>query len=249
MPVYNPDRLEFAIDSGYITIVTDDGQRVPAYWAHPRAGNRFAAIGLFHDWWGVNNMCRMLANFFAQSGYYVIVPDLFGGRVASTPKEAMQLLAATHHTRFRTADAALTVLEHHNRTTGSVAAVGLGMGGTLAFEAAINRDDLEAAVACAGFPQAYLGQFARANTPILALYGSEEPYTRPVVLKALRNELAATPLREKHRIEIIAGAGHEFFTEMPTPEQREQGKQILAHILSFLEKNLEHTFSSSGSLY
>ncbi len=239
MPVYNPDRLEYAIDSGYITIVTDDGQRVPAYWAHPRAGNKFAAIGLFHDWWGVSNICRLLANYFAQSGYYVIVPDFFEGRVATTAKQALELLEMTQTTRYRTADAALTVLERHHRTTGSVAAIGLGMGGTLAFEAAIDRDDLEVAVACAGFPQTYLGQFARANTPILALYGSEEPYIRPIVQKALREEWATTPLSDKHRLEIIPGAGHDFFYDTPTPEQREHGKQVIAHILQFLEIHLK----------
>lgn len=238
MPVYNPDRIEYAIDSGYITIVTDDGQRVPAYWSHPRAGSRFPAIGLFHDWWGLNNVCRMLANFFAQSGYYVIVPDFFGGRVTTSPKEAMQFLEATKETRYKTADAALAVLEHHHRTTGKVAAIGIGMGGTLAFEAAIRRTDLEVAVACAGFPQAFLGQFAQAHAPILAIYGSEEPYTRPIVTKALREEWAATPLRDKHHIEIIAGAGHEFFFDVPTPEQLKQGQQVLAHILHFLERFL-----------
>ena len=42
MPIHNSNRVEFAIDSGYIEIVTDSGKKVPAYWAHPRIGHRFS---------------------------------------------------------------------------------------------------------------------------------------------------------------------------------------------------------------
>src|SRR5262245_2799826 len=94
----NPGRVEYAIDSGYITIVADGGQRLPAYWAHPRIGNRFSGIAILHDWWGMNDVCRLLANFFGQMGYYVIVPDLFNGQTANSPTDAMKLLETTRDT-------------------------------------------------------------------------------------------------------------------------------------------------------
>ncbi|MCU0511804.1 MAG: dienelactone hydrolase family protein [Anaerolineae bacterium] len=239
MPFQHHGRVEYAIDSGYITIVTDQGQKLPAYWAHPRIGTRFSGIGIFHDWWGMNDVCRMLANFYAQLGYYVIVPDLFNGRTPASPAHAMQLVEETRDSRYKTVDAALTVLERHHRTTSKVAAIGLGMGGTMAFEAAIKRTDLEAAVIYGGFPQMYLGQFAAASTPILALYGSEEPYTRPVVIRTLRDELAGARLKEQHRVEIIPGAAHEFFHAAPTPAQRDQGRQVVALTLAFIDQFLD----------
>ena len=42
MPVYNPAHLEYAIDTGYIAIMGDNQERIPAYWAHPRGGYRFS---------------------------------------------------------------------------------------------------------------------------------------------------------------------------------------------------------------
>ncbi len=239
MPIHDSRRLEHDIDSGHINIVTDDGQQVPAYWAHPRIGNRFSGICLVHDWWGLTPVYRLLANFLGQMGYYVIVPDMYLGVQAKTAQEALSLLQKTEKQRYGIVDASLTVLETHHRTTRDVAVIGLGMGGTLAFEAAIKRNDLEAAIAFAGFPQKYLGQFSRANTPILAIYGSEEPYTKPNVIQALQGELAMTRLRDHHRVQIIDGAGHDFFHEKPLPEYRETGKQAANAILSFLEKYLE----------
>lgn len=239
MPVYNPGHLEYAIDTGYIAIIGDAQERIPAYWAHPRGGQKFSSIALLHDWWGLNDLVRQMAHFFAQMGFYVIVPDLFNGEQASTPREAMQLLDRTQATRYIHADAALSVLERHHRTTSKVAAIGIGMGGTLALEASIKRPDLEATVAYGGFPQAYLGQFNQGRTPILAFYGSEEPYTRPVVVQALRAELAATALAAQHRVEVIEGIGHEFFLEHPQPIHIEQGKRVLDMTLDFLGRYLD----------
>jgi len=239
MPVYNPGRLEYAIDTGYIAIIGDAQERIPAYWAHPRGGKKFSSIALLHDWWGVNDLVRRLAHFFAQMGYYVIVPDLFDGAVATTSREAMQLLDRTQATRYAHTDAALSVLERHHKTTSKVAAMGMGMGGTLALEAAVKRPDLEASVSYGGFPQAYLGQFNQGRTPILAFYGSEEPYTRPVVVQAFRAELAATPLAGQHRVEVIKGIAHEFFVDNPEGAHVEQGKLVLDTTLNFLEQYLD----------
>lgn len=248
MPIFDHDHLEYAIDTGVISIVGDDGKQIPAYWSHPRLGSRFPGIVLLHDWWGMNDLCRMLANFYAQMGYYVIVPDMFEGRSAATPQEALQLVEQYRPESYNIVNAALQVLETHHQTNRDVAAVGLGMGGSLAFEAAIRRGDLEAAVAFGGFPQSYLGQFYKANTPILAIYGSEEPYTKPVVVETLREELAQSPLKDRHRVEIFEGLGHEFFDHVRlTTEQREKSRAALNQSLAFMEQYLRGPEGTAAS--
>lgn len=239
MPIHDSNRVEYAIDSGYINIVMDDGKQVPAYWAHPRIGHQFSGICLLHDWWGMNTVSRMMANFFAQMGYYVIEPDLFAGKTAKTPQQAMRLLEKTQQTRYPMVSAALSVLESHHRINASVAAIGIGMGGTLAFEAAIKRNDIEAVISYAGFPQQFLGQFGQCNIPILAVYGSHEPYTKPNVIQRLQSELAQSSQPHNHEIKIIEGGGHELFSAELSPTVRHITKQAINHSLYFLEKHLE----------
>ncbi len=247
MPIHNSNRVEYAIDSGYIDIITDSGKKVPAYWAHPRIGHRFSGICLLHDWWGMDQVSRMLANFFAQMGYYVIEPDMFKGKTASSPQEAMALLEKTKHSRYDTVDATLSVLESHHRTYSTVAAIGIGMGGTLALEAAIKRNDLEATVAYSAFAQKYFGQFKNSNTPILAIYGSNEPHIKPHVIQHFQHELSHTSLKDEHQVMVIDGGDHHLFSKEKTPDKQEISKIAINHTLSFLERYLESKHRNNNS--
>jgi len=211
MPIYDPDHVEYRIVNGHIRIAMEDGSSLPAYWSHPAVGSSFPGIALIHDWWGITPIVRRMAHLFAQVGYYVIVPDLFDEKVASTPQEAMQLVEALGDGGYQRVHTALTALEQHHHCNRDVAAVGIGMGGSLAFEAAITRTDLEAAIAYYGFPQRYLGLFKEAKAPILAFYGSNEPYVLPTVVERLRRELAETSA--SHEVVVMDGAGHDFFSD------------------------------------
>jgi carboxymethylenebutenolidase len=239
LPIYDPDHIEYDVTSGNIQIVMDNGEQLPAYWAHPSLGTKFPAIALVHDWWGVTPIVRRLAHFFAQIGHYVIVPDLFEGQVTEDPKQAMALVEKLGDGGYPRVHTSLSVLEQHHQSNRDVAVIGLGMGGSLAFEAAIVRDDLEAAVAFGGFPQRYFGRFDESNTPILACYGSEEPHIKANVIKKLRQELAQSPQKLPHQVEIIDGLGHDFFVDGMIDTQREQSRDALSMTTNFLEQFLE----------
>lgn len=239
MPLYNPERVEYTYIHGHIQVVLDGGTSLPAYWAHPDVGGKFPGVALLHDWWGVTDLVRWMAHQFAQSGYYVIVPDLFNGQVATTPQHAMQLVEILGDNAYPRIDAALSVLETHHRCNHDVAAVGIGMGGSLAYEASILRDDLEAAVAYYGFPGKYFGRFPQAKAPILAFYGSAEPYITPATVRRLKRELAQGKLQDKNQVMVIDGAGHEFFMDNRGSEEREHGRIAWETTMTFLDSHLK----------
>lgn len=241
MPVYEPRRLEYAITTGMVNITRDNGTPLPAYWSHPELGRRFPAVALLHDWWGITDVERRLANLLAQLGYYVIVPDFFNGHVAQNPREALQLVEGLGEDGFPCVNTTLIALERHNRTTGAVAAIGLGMGGSLAFEAAVERRDLEAAVSCSGFPNKYFGRFQDADTPILALYGEHEPHVPAQSIARLERELSAARHAADNRCVRLPGAGRDLFDApiadtLETLEAPNTATTAWNLILDFLER-------------
>ncbi len=239
MPIYEPDHVEYTITSGMIRIAMEDGRQVPAYWAHPTLGTKFPGVGIIHDWWGLTAMIRRMANLFAQMGHYVIVPDLFGGRTTDDVQTAIQLFEETKEYNYRRVDEALHALENHHQCNKSVAAVGVGMGGSLAFEAAIVREDLEAAVAYSGFPHRYISDIPQANTPICAFFGQSEPHISAKAIKKLRESMVKSQRGIKHEIHIVSEIAHDFFSESLTPKQRERSRTVLKETLNFLDDYLE----------
>lgn len=238
MSIYDAHHMEFTITSSNITIMTDNGVQVPAFLSHPQLGQKFSGIVLIHDWWGVNRDIRQLANFLAQMGYYVIVPDLFLGQVTDSPQRAMKLYDEHAPNIYEKVNASLGVLESHHQCNRKVAALGIGMGGSMAFEAAIKRTDLEAAIAFGGFPQRYLKQLHLANTPILAFYGSREPFIKPVVIKALKKMLKQSPLKDDHEVKIMEHIKHDFFTRNLNDKQEKSVRESIDYMLDFLEERI-----------
>lgn len=240
MPFYDPSHIEYTIESTYVEVVMENGQKFPAFWAHPQLAGRYPAITLVHDWWGLTSIVRRLANLFAQTGYYVIVPDLFDGRRAANAREAMALIQQLGDKEARRrVHAALDVIERHHYSNCDTAAVGMGMGGSLAFEAAISRMDVEAAVAYAGFPRAYMGKFGQCSTPILALFGGEDPHIDPELVEQMQRELAQSPCAELHKVEVIDGMGHEFFNDNVPHSKRVLTRLAFRQSLAFLDSHLQ----------
>jgi carboxymethylenebutenolidase len=235
MTLTDPNHLEYVTTSGYIHVIMDNGKPVPAYWAHPKLGGKYPAIALLHDWWGLTGITRHLANKFAQIGYYVIVPDLFEGQVATTPQRAMELITALGDKEAKMrVHSAVDVVERHHQCNHSTAVIGLGMGGGLAFDLVTSRDDVEAAVTFGAFPQAYFGKFKDVKSAILAFYGTQESLVDRASIDKLRKELKG----ENHRVELIDGLGHAFFDDEFTPAEQEVSKEVMRRTLGFLQTYL-----------
>jgi carboxymethylenebutenolidase len=227
-------------------VVADDGAQFPGYAARPRLGERFPSIVLLHDWWGLNAAVRMLAVRLARAGFYVVAPDLFDGKHAANAREAAALVEEmARQRRFQRVIESLDVLEKHQHSTRRVAVAGIGLGGGMAFRAAIQYPHREAAaVAFSGFPQTYVGKFRDCPVPVLAFYGSHDPLIPHTMVERLRGELAASPLRDQHRVVTIDGGSHELFPEEPTDRQREAGAQAIAQAVTFLNTHLRQSAST-----
>jgi dienelactone hydrolase len=192
-------------------------------------------VVLAHNWWGMTDIVRRMAHLYAQMGYYTIVPALFDGNKPQNHHEAMQAVKNMGEEGYLGIDAALSILETHHMCNHKNAVVGVGMGGSLAFETAIRRDDLEVAGAFYGFPHKSFGRFGQSNTPILAVYGDDDAIIKPPVIHKLKNELSSTDLKDDHKVVLITGAPHDFIVDNADAIGRQHVKKAWQLAIDFIE--------------
>lgn len=61
-----------------------------SYLAQPKSGTGKGVL-VIHAWWGLNQFFKDLCDRLAGEGFFVVAPDLYHGRIASTIDEAKKL--------------------------------------------------------------------------------------------------------------------------------------------------------------
>ncbi|HCR48906.1 MAG TPA: carboxymethylenebutenolidase [Bacteroidetes bacterium] len=78
-----------------ITFGSEDGQEYNGYYVK-RNDTKANAPGLImiHEWWGLNDNIKAMAEKYAALGYKVLAVDMYDGTVATKSEEAMPLMRA-----------------------------------------------------------------------------------------------------------------------------------------------------------
>src|SRR3989304_8775057 len=60
----------------------------PGYLVVPSIPGKIPAVIMIHEWWGLNDNIKEMAQLLAEEGYVVLAVDLYKGKVATTAQEA-----------------------------------------------------------------------------------------------------------------------------------------------------------------
>lgn len=227
-----PSHVQHGITTGFITIVAD-AHFLPAFWAYPKTGGLFPGLVLIHEWWGLTAQVRTQARRLAEAGFYVIVPDLFDGQTADTPEQAAELYRQLGDMGVPRVNAALSALDTHDHCNSKIGVIGWHTGGELAYHLALHRTNLRAAVIFYGKPANYLSLMPANETPILAFYGDNDPFTPPQMLATLRATLA------HGQVIVYPGASVGFFNDSLSTYQADAANDAWEKMLNFLYEHLE----------
>ncbi len=105
------------------------------YLAVPDGDGPFPALVIIHEWNGLVDRVRQVADDFAAEGYVTLAADLYGGRTGTNPEENMALVQesmADMPSVVANLDAAVAFLEARPDVTGRVGAMGWCFGGGIA---------------------------------------------------------------------------------------------------------------------
>lgn len=173
--------------------------------------NPLPGLIVVHEWWGLNDGVRAMADRLAAEGYIVLAVDLFGGKTAEYPPDARELMLAALQ-KPELAEANLRQAYEFIRDTGGAPRIGsLGwcFGGAWALNTALMfPDELDATVIYYGQVPADENRLAPLNVPILGLFAEDD---RGIPVESVRGfEQALEKLEKDYRIEIFPDVGHAF---------------------------------------
>lgn len=194
---------------------------------------------LVHEWWGLNDGVRAMADRLAAEGYIVLAVDLFGGRTAEFPPEARELMLGALQ-RPELAEDNLRQAYEFVRDTGGAPKIGsLGwcFGGAWALNTALLfPDELDAAVIYYGQVPSEEERLAPLNVPILGLFAEND---RGIPVETVKSfEEALRNLDKEFEIEIYPGVGHAFANPSGTSYNAEAAGKAWDRTLEFLRRHM-----------
>ena len=213
---------------------------INGYLATPEGEGPFPAMIMIHEWWGLNDNIRQLADEYAEAGYVALAVDLYDGQFTDQPNEARELAGAVREDRdgaFENLEAGIDFLKTHPLVDAEkVASVGWCFGGGWSYEIAKNNLGTKASVI-------YYGRFnpeddlSIMRTNILGHFGEDDASIKVDDVNAFQATL--NTLEGDHEIYIYPNSGHAFANEDSPAYVEGAAKTAWERTLNFLETNLQ----------
>ena len=194
---------------------------------------------VIHEWWGLNDGVRAMADRLAAEGYVVLAVDLFGGNSTLNPADARaQMLKVVENPEpanenIRQAYQFLVDSAQSPR----IGSLGWCFGGGWSLNSALLfPDELDAAVIYYGQVTDNEERLAPLNVPILGLFGEDD---RGITVESVNGfEQALENLGKDYEIEIYANAQHAFANPTGNRYNAEVAEIAWVRTLEFLDRYL-----------
>ena len=212
---------------------------VYGYFAAPAdVAEPLPALIVIHEWWGLNDNIRAMADRLAGEGYMVLAVDLYGGKTADTPGAARELMLEVVEDP-ETAKANIRAAYEFLELAGAPRIGSLGWcfgGGWSLIAAQMFPDDLDASVIYYGQVTGDEEKLRPINAPILGLFAADDTGIKLESVEAFRDALVR--LRKEHEVFIYPDVGHAFANPTGNNYSADAATDAWAKTLDFLERHL-----------
>jgi carboxymethylenebutenolidase len=214
-----------------------NGGKAKGYLAEPEGEG--PGLIVLHEWWGLDDSMRKMADRFAEEGFVTVVPDLFHGETTEQPDEAQQqLMALNMDEAVKEMSGAVEYLLQHPKCNGQVGSVGFCAGGGLSVWAAAANPKIGAAVTYYYVMPHGKPDFSKIEGPVLGHFGTEDDFISVDDAKALEAELQAAGVEAV--FEFYEGGGHAFANDHDRLGTYDEGhtKKAWSKTVDFLRRHL-----------
>lgn len=214
----NTTKSSFSIDHKNVKYLDDS----LGYLAYPITDNnsktvdkKFPGIVMIHEWWGLNENIKNMADSLAKEGYVVLAVDLFNGQVAKTPEVAQTLVSNVREnnsesiSNLQNAVRYLASLENVNSS--KISSLGWCFGGGQSLQLSLNTETdypLASTIIYYGNLVTDQGSISNIKWPVLGIFGEQDQSISVKDVESFENALNSAEI--PNEIYIYKGVGHAF---------------------------------------
>lgn len=201
---------------------------------------KLPAVVMIHEWWGLNDNIKEMADELAGEGYVVLGADLYNGEVATDPNRARELSSSVREnpqqaiTNLQSAVQYLASLPNVNSSR--IAALGWCFGGGQSLQLALNseRHPLAATVIYYGNLVNDTNELSKIKWPVLGIFGDQDNSIPVDSVRAFGRGLNETGVTNE--IYIYPGVGHAFANPSGDNYAPQETADAWQKTLTFLDK-------------
>ena len=206
------------------------------YLVKPVTDGEYPGIIMIHEWWGLNDNIKQMAEKLASHGYVVFAVDLYDGQVATTADEARHLRTSFEQSYWtENMNTAVSYLKE-NHSPSSLGSIGWCFGGAQSLNLALNNEDMDATVIYYGQLVTDTEELSKINWPILGIFAELDNGIPPETVNEF--EMSLDEVGIQNDITIYPGVNHAFANPSGDRYAPEESKDAWQKTLKFFEDNL-----------
>ena len=198
--------------SGYL--VYADTTNATSTSGQQQQQQKLPAVVMIHEWWGLNDNIKDMANELASEGYVVLAADLYNGEVVADPNRAMELVSSVRENPEQAISNLQSAVQYlaslPNVNSSRIASLGWCFGGGQSLQLALNSEQnpLAATVIYYGNLVNDTNELSKINWPVLGIFGDQDQSIPVESVNAFEQALNETGVTNE--IYIYPGVGHAF---------------------------------------
>lgn len=211
------------------------------YLAVPQGRGPFPALIIVHEWNGLVDRVRQVADAFAAHGYLTLAADLYRGRTGSSPEENRRLATETRGNMaavIANLDAAQRFLRARPDVTGKVGVMGWCFGGGVALSYALGGEHHDATAMFYGSLVTDPAELRKLSHPIYGTFAGQDQGIPPDQVKRFAAVLDSLGI--SNDIHIYDGVGHGFwlYVDQDPAARRAPAQDAWDRLMRFLGRVL-----------
>jgi len=226
-------------------------QDAQGYLVYPVSSNdtvskKLPAVVMIHEWWGLNENIKNMANLLAKQGFVVLAADLYKGEVANNPERAMELVQIARNSQNNSINNLQSAVKYlsslPNVDSSKIASLGWCFGGGESLQLALNSQEhpLAATILYYGTPLVTdKALLSKIKWPVLGIFGDKDQAIPVKEINQFGTSLNQSGIT--NNIHIYKGLGHAFANPSGDNYAPKETEDAWQKTLSFLKKYVVDT--------